>query len=128
MVLDSSAAVELLLNTVRGRRLKERLRAAQEICAPHVIDLEIAHTLRRLVLHGEMGAGRAALALDAWRRLDVERHRHDRLLERIWSWRRNLTAYDAAYVVLAEIRQVPLVTADRRLAAAPGITVPVEVI
>ena len=128
MVLDASAAVELLLNSIRGKRLTERLRAAQEIHAPHVIDLEIVHTLRRLVLHEALEAGRAALALDSWRRLDVERHRHDHLLERIWSWRGNLTACDAAYVVLAEIRQVPLVTTDRRLAAAAGISVPVEIL
>ena len=59
--------------------------------------------------------------------LDLERHRHGPMLRRIWARRSNLTAYDAAYVALAEILDGPLLTTDRRLARAPNLRIPVEV-
>jgi len=79
-------------------------------------------------MHHAVGAGRAEACLTLWRQLDIERHPHDDLLERIWAWRANLTAYDATYVALAEVLGEPLVTADQRLAAAPGITIPAELL
>ena len=110
MVLDASAAVELLLNSRSGKEFRERLATTPEIHAPHLIDIEIAHALRRLVRREVLGAGRAAFALGLWRQLDVERHQHDILLGRIWSWRNNLSAYDAAYIALAEALRQPLPT------------------
>ena len=127
-MIDASAAIEILLKSPAGERLLDRLEDGTVAHAPHLVDVEIAHVLRRHVLRGAMAAGRAAAFLLLWRQLDIERHPHENLLERIWGWRANLTAYDATYVALAEVLGQPLVTADRRLAAAPGITVPVEVI
>ena len=111
MVLDASGAVELLLNTARGRRLGARLAADAEVVhAPHLIDVEISHVLRRYVLTGTFGARRAAQALNQWRQIDVERYPHEPFLDRIWSLRNNVTAYDAVYVALAATLGESLVT------------------
>ena len=129
MVLDASGAIEMLLNTARGKRLGARLAGAAEVVhAPHLIDIEIAHVLRRYVLDGPFDERRAARALDQWRRLDVERYPHEPFLHRIWGLRNNVTAYDAIYVALAETLGELLVTGDQRLAGASGLNVRVEMI
>ena len=127
MVLDASAAVELLLNTPAGRRVSSRLDdEAEVIHAPHLIDIEVAQVLRRHVLQGLVTDARALRALDRWRDLDIERYRHTPLLERVWQLRHNVSAYDAVYVALAEALSSPLVTGDARLARAPGLNVRIE--
>ena len=129
MVIDSSAALELLLDTARGRRLNERIRAESvEIHAPHLVDLEIAQVLRRYVLRGSLDAARGMRALRHWRSLQVERYEHRRFLDRVWELRHNVSAYDAVYVALAEALSTVLFTADRRLAAAPGLAGRIELI
>ena len=127
MVLDASAAVEMLLNTGAGRRLGDRLiDYAGAVCVPHLIDLEIAAVLRRYVARGALSPGRGSLALDHWRDFDVDRYPHQPFLGRIWELRANVTAYDAVYVALAEALSTVLVTGDRRLAGAPGVRTQVE--
>ena len=128
MVLDASSAIELLMNTASGKRLAGRLGEVEPLCAPHLIDIEVAHVLRRAVARGGLGAERGALALEDWRALDVERYAHAPLLERIWQLRENVSAYGAAYVALAESLSMVLVTADRRLAGAPGLRARVELL
>lgn len=68
----------------------------------------------------------AAATLEHLRALDLERHAHEPLLERIWALGQNLTAYDATYVALAEALDTTLLTCDRRLARAPGLSRRVE--
>ena len=127
MVLDASAAVELLLNTPAGRRVSSRLADETEaIHAPHLIDIEVAQVLRRHVLHGLLADTRAVWALDRWRDLDIERYPHAPLLDRVWQLRHNVSAYDAVYVALAEALSIPLVTGDGRLARAPGLNALIE--
>ena len=127
MVLDASAAVELLLNTPAGTRIASRLEDETEgIHAPHLIDIEVVQVLRRHVLHGLLEDTRARRALDRWRDLDVERYAHERLLERVWQLRHNVSAYDAVYVALAEALSVSLVTGDEKLARAPGLQARIE--
>lgn len=129
MVLDASGAIEFLLNTARGKRLGERLADDAEVVhAPHLIDIEIAHVLRRYLLDGTFDAQRGVQALDHWRQLDVERYPHEPFLDRVWGLRNNVTAYDAIYVALAETLGDVLVTGDRRLAGAPGLNVSVELV
>ncbi len=129
MVIDASAAVELLLDTARGRRLSERLRRESvEIHVPHLADLEIAQTLRSYVIRGAFGADRGLQALRDWRDLPAERYGHHRFLDRIWELRHNVSAYDAIYVALAEALATILLTADRKLASAPGLEGRVELI
>ena len=129
MVLDASGAIEFLLNTARGRKVGARLADHAEIVhAPHLIDIEIAHVLRRYVLDGTFGERHAARTLRHWRQLDVERYPHEPFLDRVWGLRDNVTAYDAIYVALAEALGEMLVTADRRLAGSPGLNVRVELV
>lgn len=88
--------------------------------APHLIDAEVLHALRRRSLEGTLAADDALDAVIDWERLEVKRHRAAGHLRRVWSLRNNLTAYDALYVALAEDLGCPLVTGDGRLARAPG--------
>ena len=119
IVVDASALLELVLRTERGGRVADRaLDAAQRLHAPHLVDVEVAQALRRLVLLEKIGASRAALALDDHLALAVERHAHGALMPRIWQLRESLTAYAAAYVALAEGLGAPLLTCDGRLARA----------
>ncbi len=129
MVLDASGALEFLLNTARGTRVGARLAAGAEIVhAPHLIDIEIAHVLRRYVLDGTFDEGHAVRTLHHWRQLDVERYPHEPFLDRVWGLRNNVTAYDAIYVALAEALGELLVTGDRKLAGSPGLNVRVELV
>ncbi len=129
IVLDASVVVELLLNRPSAARLARRLRDPDEaLHAPHLIDLEIAQTLRRYQAIGELSPQRARQALLTFGQMPIERHPHWPFLGRIWELRRNLTAYDAAYVALAEVLDAPLLTCDRALASAPSHRAKIELL
>jgi predicted nucleic acid-binding protein len=129
IVLDASAVLELLLVTDAGRRVAERISSeAQTLHAPQLIDLEIAQVLRRYVATGEVEEARAGEALQDLSDLDLTRYAHDVLLPRIWELRRNLTAYDAAYLALAEALEATLLTRDERLLRVPGVRARVETV
>ena len=129
IVIDASALLEVLLNTQASERVTERLFGQNEtLHAPHVLDLEVAQVLRRYNLSGEMDAGRSEQALDDLADLTLNRYPHDVFLLRIWALRRNLTAYDAAYVALAEALEAPLITRDAALARASGHRAQIELI
>src|SRR5688500_4761122 len=124
MVLDASAVVEWLLQTAKADAIDARLFSPRTASGPwhtpHLLDVEVAQALRRLVVAGDIPATRAYAALEDLTDLPLVRYPHDWLLRRIWELRQNLTAYDAAYVALAEALDSPLVTCDGRIAAAPG--------
>lgn len=129
IVLDASAALELLLRTARATAIEARLFAADmTVHAPHVIDVEVLQVLRRCVRNGTITEMRAAEALEDWRALRVRRYPHTPLLEATWAMRENLTAYDATYVALAEGLGAALVTTDAKLARTPGHGARVEVV
>lgn len=129
IVLDASAAVEVLLHTPAGAPLAERLLTDRSsIHAPHLLDVEVAQVLRRLVRHGELEPDRAHQSLMLLAAFPVERHPHDLFLARVWALRQNLTAYDAVYVALAEALDATLVTRDARLSRAPGHAARVELV
>jgi predicted nucleic acid-binding protein len=129
IVLDASVAVEVLLQTVAGAALTERLLAAtSSLHAPELLDVEVAQVLRRFVSRGELDPERARQALSTLGAFPLERHSHEPLLLRIWALRSNLTAYDAAYVALAEVLDATLLTRDSRLLRAPGHAARVEVV
>lgn len=129
IVLDASAVVELLIGTASGRSLAERIRPPElSIHAPHLVDLEVAQVLRRYVREGALSAERGELALEHLTLLDLNRYGHDGFLPRIWALRENFTAYDAAYVALAEVLNATLVIGDRRLANAPGTRANIELL
>jgi predicted nucleic acid-binding protein len=121
IVLDASAALDWLLQTSAGQRIEQRIYAQHEsLHAPHLLDLEVAQVLRRLVREGAVSAQRADQAIEDLLDLRIARYPHSVLLPRIWQLRHNLSAYDAAYVVLAEKLGAPLLTRDGRLASASG--------
>jgi predicted nucleic acid-binding protein len=127
IVLDASAAVDWLLQTSAGQLIEKRIYARNEsLHAPHLLDVEVAQVLRRLVREGTIRALRAEEALQDLGDLRITRYPHFVFLSEIWRNRHNLTAYDAAYVVLAESLSAVLVTRDQRLSSASGHTATVE--
>jgi predicted nucleic acid-binding protein len=128
IVVDASAVLEVLLQTPVAARVSRRIFAAGEtLHAPHLLDLEVAQVLRRYVRSGVISAKRGNEALTDLADLPLNRYPHFVLLPRIWQLRHNVTAYDAAYLALAEALDSPLVTRDRALASA-GARMQVEVI
>ena len=128
IVADASAVVEVLLQTKRGIRIEERLFAPSEILhVPHLIDIEVAHAMRRAWLQGLLDEVRAEEALDDLAAWSLIRYPHDLFLSRIWSLRHSVTAYDAVYVALAETLEVTLLTCDARLASSSGHDAIIEV-
>jgi len=121
IVIDASALTEVLLQTRAAPKVSERLfRRGETLAAPHLIDVEIAQVLRRYEAGGQLDESRAREALADMADMPLTRYPHVVLLQRIWELRHYMTAYDAAYVTLAEALEVPLVTRDSGLARAPG--------
>ncbi len=121
IVVDASAVADLLLDLEpRGSWVSRMLASADSIHAPHHLDAEVLAALRRLVVRGEIDPWRADRGIEDLCGLPVVRYPLGHLAERVWSLRRNLTPYDAAYVALAEALDAPLVTTDRTLACSPG--------
>jgi predicted nucleic acid-binding protein len=128
LVVDASVlATALADDGQEGDIARARLRG-QALAAPELIDLEVVSVLRRQLSVGKLDTRRAQLALDDLLELPVQRVPHHALLRRCWELRANLSVYDAAYVALAETLDAQLVTADARLAKAPGVTCAVEVL
>jgi predicted nucleic acid-binding protein len=129
IVIDASALIEILLNTPVAAKVTERLFGGSDtLHVPHLLDLEIVQVLRRYTLAGEMSVERGEQALEDLADLPLNRYPHDIFLSRIWALRRNLTAYDAAYVALAEALDAPLITRDAAFAKVPGHRARVEVL
>jgi predicted nucleic acid-binding protein len=129
IVVDASAVLELLLRTEMGTKVQERvLGSGESLHAPHLIDIEVTQTLRRLVILKEITAARGKQALEDHAALNIKRAEHKDLLERVWSLRDSITAYDAAYVVLAETLDSPLITCDAKLARSHGHKAQIELI
>jgi len=127
IVLDASAAIDWLLQTAAGQRIEKRIYSRGEtLHAPHLIDLEVAQVLRRLVRQEVISSRRAEEAVGDLLDLRLARYPHFALLPRICQLRPNYSAYDAASIVLAENLGAPLVTWDTRLASASGHAAPIE--
>jgi predicted nucleic acid-binding protein len=131
-VVDASAVAELLLARPAGVAVARALRDHDfDIHAPHLLDVELLSVLRRVVATGRASAGRAGQAVEDLLDLPIERYGHDALAPRIWELRDNFSAYDAAYVALAEMvaeSRVSLITADARMARAAAAHARVDVI
>lgn len=124
IVADTSVTLAALL----GHDPSRRALSGRRLLAPHLIDAELAHAVRGLVLGGKLGEADAARLLAAWPRLALDRLPMRGLLPRVWELRANLTAYDALFVAAAEAHDVPLVSSDRRLALATGPRCPIELV
>lgn len=121
IVLDASAVVELLLRGPRAEAVERRLiEGTPSLHAPHLLTIEVAQVVRRYHLVGTLSEARGIEALQALSDLDVNLYAHEPLLAGIWARRANLTAYDAAYLALAEALDARLVTLDAALASSAG--------
>ncbi len=118
IVLDASAAVDLVLDTTPHSTevAAHLLEHAGEVHAPHLLDAEVGHALRRFMLRDAIVPARAERAVEFLQDLGIIRYSHVGLLPRALNLRRNLTVYDALYVALAELLEAPLMTRDARLA------------
>jgi predicted nucleic acid-binding protein len=124
IVIDASAALAGLLNDGHARSLL----ATERLHTPHLIDSEVASGLRRQVQRNQLSESDGWNALSAWRRLAVTRYPVHGLFERIWEVRDNMSAYDAAYVALAETLDCALVTADTPLGNSGQARCPITVV
>jgi predicted nucleic acid-binding protein len=129
IVVDASALLEALLRTRAAEAVEARLFSSrQTLHVPHLIDVEVAQVVRRYAAAGEIDEERGRAVLVDLADLPLTRYSHDFLLPRVWDLRNNLTAYDAVYVALAEALDAPLLTRDRRIAAAAGHYAKVELV
>jgi len=127
IVLDASAAIDWLLQTAAGQQIETRIYSRGEsLHAPHLLDLEVAQVLRRVVREGTISVRRADRALQDLLNLRVTRYPHFLFLPRIWKLRDNLSAYDAVYVALADELSATLITRDTRLASTAVRSVSIE--
>lgn len=128
LVIDASVlAVALADDGPPGDTARARLRG-EVLVAPEVIDLEVLSALRRQWAASTVDRRRVELALADLRDLRLQRVPHQPLLVRCWELRENVSVYDASYVALAEILDAILLTADARLASAPGPRCSIEVL
>lgn len=132
IVIDASAAIEWVLQTRKGGEIEARIFRKRgelpRLHAPFLLDVEVAQVLRRHVAKGLISEGRGQIALQDFLQIPLLRYPHDVLLERVWALRKNLTAYDATYVALAEALDMPLLTCDANIGGAPGHRARVDVV
>jgi predicted nucleic acid-binding protein len=129
IVVDASAVIEVLLRTQVAEHIERRLFSRRDtLHAPHLLDVEVAQAVRRYAAAGHIDRERGREALSDLADFPLHRYPHTVLLGRIWDLRRNLTAYDAAYVALAEAFEAPLITRDGRLAKAAGHHAHIELV
>jgi predicted nucleic acid-binding protein len=120
IVVDASVVLEALIGFGCNSRLRSKLASSGDLLAPSFLDVEVANVLRREVRLGKLPLDRAVEAIEDLIDLALTTYDVDHLLFRIWDLRENLTAYDAAYVALAEDLRVPLLTRDQKLASTKG--------
>lgn len=126
IVVDASALVDALSPQQRDLRLDRRLRSADSLHAPHLVDVEVANGLRRLTARRIVSDDRARDALLDLDALQIVRYPHGALLDRAWELRHSLSIHDAVYIALAELLGAPLVTCDARLARAQDVHAEIE--
>lgn len=120
IVVDTSAVLGVLAGRPAADGLAERIGEDGDLQAPHLIDVELVNALRRLVASGELSEDRASDVRSDFGDLAIVRYAHYPFTDRMWELRHNLTAYDAAFVALAETLDAPLLTCDARLARSSG--------
>lgn len=129
IVVDASVLANAIADDeADGEAARDAIRERGGVSAPDLVDVETVAVLRKRWLVGTLPARRFASAVRDLEQLAIDRYPTLRLMWRAYELRDNVTAYDAAYVALAEALDCPLVTADARLARGPGIRCEVELI
>jgi predicted nucleic acid-binding protein len=127
IVLDASAVLEWMLQMPAAERIESRIYSRdQTLHAPHLLDVEVIHILRRMVRQQNISETRADEAIRDFADARIRLYPHRFLLPRIWEMRHNVSAYDAAYIALAEALGATLVTRDARLASSSGHRASIE--
>jgi predicted nucleic acid-binding protein len=126
LVVDTSAVLAALTASDPPPGLLERLTDDGDLHAPHLIDTEFLHALRRMTISGQLTEERAADTRTDYADLAITRYPHQPLSDCIWQLRHNLTAYDATFVALAETLDTTLITCDARLTTAPNHNAKIE--
>lgn len=124
-VIDTSVAVEYLLRTRLGLTLADTIEGSS-LLAPELMDAEVLSVLRRAVLSGRLDDDRALMAVDDLATWPVDRVPHRALVRIAWAYHQTVSAYDALYVAAARAHDIPLLTADGRLARAPGLDIAIH--
>ncbi|NGX15824.1 type II toxin-antitoxin system VapC family toxin [Wenzhouxiangella sp. XN24] len=126
LVVDASVVVDLI-GRFRPQPIEALLWAKDSVlAAPELLDVEVLQALRRLDKDKAIPPSRGDV-VQLLRALRIRRYRHHSLRDTIWSLRKSMTAYDAAYVALASLLDATLVTRDAKLARAPGLDIQVVV-
>lgn len=128
-VVDASVMVDAL--TSSGERAEVAISALSDfdhLVAPHLLDLECASVWARLVRRRQLSAQAAAGCAATLAGAPIDRLPTWPLSLRLWELTGSLTSYDAAYVVLAEALEIPLLTGDRRLARTRGSRCEVRIV
>ncbi len=120
LVVDASVLTPDLTDAGdEGARLRDLLRG-QTLAGPDLLRVEVTSVLRRLAASGRLELNVAETAFENLLAMPIDIYRTAPMLPRAWELRGNITSYEACYVALAEVLNCPLLTADARLARAPG--------
>lgn len=129
IVVDASVLANALADDGSdGTAARARLAGDGDLAAPDLVDVETVAVLRKRWMAGDLSRNRFSTAIDDLEDLDMSRYPTLPLMRRAFELRNNVTVYDAVYVALAERLDWVLITADQRLASAPGVSCPVEVL
>ncbi len=128
IVIDNSVLVAAFLETGRRAAAAQQVMTSADLIAPELIDVEAVHTTRGILLGGKTSLASAEKFLHELPALAIERVPHRVLLDRMWELRDNATAYDAAYIALAENLGATLATADAAMARVPNVRCAVELL
>jgi predicted nucleic acid-binding protein len=129
IVIDASVLANAIADDqADGDAARDAIRQHGGASAPDLVDVATVAVLRKRWLAGTLPGHRFASAVRDLKELAIERYPTRQLVWRAYELRENITAYDAAYVALAEALDCPLVTADARLARSPGIRCEVELV
>jgi predicted nucleic acid-binding protein len=128
IVADASAIVDVLLDSEAGEVTARLFDADETLHAPHLLDVEVVSAVRRMMARRAVVTEHGSLAVALLPRLPITRYPHEPLLPRMWELRDHLTAYDAAYVALAEALDAPLITRDAKLARTSGHRAAIELL
>ncbi len=128
LVVDASVLAPVLADAGRdGQRFRDRLRG-ETVFGPDLLPIEVTSVLRRYASTGQLTAEQADTAIGDLLAFPVKVIPSGPLLRRVWELRFNLSAYDGCYVALAEAVDCVLLTADYRLARAPGLHCHIEAV